>query len=203
MELARTGPVIGVDEVGRGCLAGPVYAAAVSLDYETLKGMSPEELSIIRDSKSLSGKQRQRALKLIEKISLGSELGIASVREIEKHGILGATFLAMRRAISKFKIAPSTVLVDGNLPISGYDGHQIPLVRGDSLSYAIAAASIVAKEARDEFMREESQHFPGYGFEDHVGYGTKRHMESIDKLGICPLHRQNFAPIAARVQLPS
>jgi ribonuclease HII len=175
----------------------------VSLDYETLKGMSPEELSIIRDSKSLSGKQRQRALKLIEKISLGSELGIASVREIEKHGILGATFLAMRRAISKFKIAPSTVLVDGNLPISGYDGHQIPLVRGDSLSYAIAAASIVAKEARDEFMREESQHFPGYGFEDHVGYGTKRHMESIDKLGICPLHRQNFAPIAARVQLPS
>ena len=186
----------GVDEVGRGCIAGPVVAACVVLDYAKLRELDAKTQAKIRDSKTLSAKQRNELLDLITSISTATATGLATEREIESVGILNATFLAMKRAFDAIKyVAVGIVLVDGNQPIRGLSLKQQTVVKGDALCFAIAAASIVAKEFRDHHMRQEAQKNPHWGFERHVGYGTSDHIAAITKHGICGLHRRNFAPI--------
>ena len=192
--------IAGVDEVGRGCLAGPVYTAAVVLDLWKLFTLSPKEKSLIRDSKKLSVKQKKEALEIIDKIALSKSIGISSERVIEEKGIVPATFQAMIQALNGLKVPYKKVYVDGNKTIPGFTkAEQEFLIKGDSLSYTIAAASIIAKVARDVFMSKQAEDYPGYGFEKHVGYGTKAHLEAIDTLGITPLHRRNFAPISQKL----
>ncbi|WP_037280886.1 ribonuclease HII [Rubellimicrobium mesophilum] len=179
--------VAGVDEVGRGPLAGPVVAAAVILDPARI----PPGL---HDSKSLSRRARERADLLIrESARIG--LGEASVEEIEELNISRATHLAMERAVAALGAAPDHALVDGlhlppNLPCPGS-----PLVRGDSRSLSIAAASIVAKVWRDGIMVALAQQHPGYGWETNMGYGSKSHMAALQAKGPTPHHRRTFAPV--------
>ena len=191
----------GIDEVGRGCLAGPVTTACVVLDYEKLFALDPKQLAKIRDSKTLSAKQRGELLELLASICLDTGLGIASEREIEAAGILNATFLAMNRAVTALrKFQPNILLVDGNQKIKNQNIRQQPVVKGDSLCFAIAAASILAKEHRDAYMRERASDLPHWGFDRHVGYGTAEHLSAIKAHGICELHRKNFSPIREIVQ---
>ncbi len=187
----------GIDEVGRGCIAGPVVAACVVLDYDKLHSLDSKSKDKIRDSKTLSAKQRAELLDLINQISLVTAIGLATEREIETVGILNATFLAMNRAIEDVRnsVKIGIILVDGNQSIRGLDLKQQTVVKGDSLCFAIAAASIIAKEFRDRHMRKESTNNPHWGFDRHVGYGTAEHLAAITKHGICELHRRNFAPI--------
>jgi len=189
----------GVDEVGRGCLAGPLHAGCVVLDWSRLRKLPSSTRSLIRDSKQLSATQRERILPVIEDISLGRHVASASVEEINELGIVAACFLAMRRAIAGCG-AFDVLLVDGKLRISGYDGRQETIVKGDYYCFSIAAASILAKTTRDQFMRQQALVFPNYGFDAHVGYGTKAHFASISKLGICELHRKTFAPIRNHIE---
>lgn len=184
----------GVDEVGRGCLAGPVYAGCVVLDWALLTKLPASDLALIRDSKQLSSKQRVSIKPVIEGICKKFSVASASVVEIDRLGILASCFLAMRRAIAQCGRV-DLVLVDGKLPIPGYDGDQTAIVKGDAITFSIAAASILAKTARDQLMQEMADIYPGYGFSAHVGYGTKAHLDSIEALGICELHRTSFAPI--------
>ena len=183
--------VIGVDEAGRGPLAGPVVAAAVFLkDYS-------EELDEINDSKKLTEKKREKLFKIIQK-HFYVAVGISNVDEIDKINILNADFLAMRKAIEELKkeINKSndyTVLVDGNLKIKDYQDKQNPIVKGDSKSLSIAAASIIAKVTRDRIMIELGSIYPDYKFEKHKGYGTKAHIEAIKKFGVIKdVHRKTF-----------
>jgi ribonuclease HII len=194
--LAQGLILAGVDEVGRGCLAGPVVTACVILDYKKLAALDEKTRSKIRDSKTLSAKQRDELLTLIADLSVDLAIGVATAREIEDVGILKATFLAMNRAIAGIsKIIPDLILVDGNQAIQGQIIKQQTVVKGDSLCFSIAAASIIAKEHRDHFMREQADVHPHWGFERHVGYGTAQHIAAIHSHGICHLHRKNFAPI--------
>lgn len=185
----------GVDEVGRGCLAGPVVAACVVLDYSRLWDLPESSKKLIRDSKTLSQPQRQSVIATIHSVSLSYAIGEASSVEIETHGIANATFLAMNRAIQQIQVPIQILLVDGNQAIRNQTIPQKTVVKGDSLCFTIAAASILAKEHRDQFMKEQAQLFPVYGFESHVGYGTAAHLAAIRSSGICHLHRKNFAPI--------
>lgn len=184
----------GIDEVGRGCLAGPVYAAIVVLDYKKVRRLKKESKVLIRDSKTLSPIQRARIVPIIQDLADEFYVTSASVSEIETLGILKANFLAMRRAINKCKTDIDTLLVDGNLAVPGYNGHQMTVVKGDSLCFSIAAASILAKEARDQYMSIKADEYPHYGFDNHVGYATRQHLEMIERHGPCDLHRKNFAP---------
>lgn len=184
----------GVDEVGRGCLAGPVHAGCVILDWLRLRGLSASDLALIRDSKQLSAKQRAAIVPVIKSVCKTYAVASASVAEIDQLGILPACFLAMRRAIVDCGQV-DIVLVDGKLKIPGYQGDQQAIIKGDALTFSIAAASILAKTARDELMHRMADIYPGYGFDAHVGYGTKAHIDSIGTLGICDLHRTSFAPI--------
>ncbi len=187
--------IAGVDEVGRGCLAGPVYAGAVVLNYEAMFALSEAELALLRDSKTLSARQRDKAKIIIDKVAKSQALGEASVTDIEEVGILNATFLAMRRALAKLTPSPDFVLVDGHIKIRELETAQEAVIDGDQYCYAIAAASILAKCARDHFMQEMAKVYPQYGFERHVGYGTQAHLEHLSQYGICALHRRTFAPI--------
>ncbi len=187
--------VAGVDEVGRGCLAGPVYAAAVVLNYDRFHKLDEKQRLLIRDSKTLSKTQRQKAAEIIQSIVHSHGIGVAEVEEIDQVGILNATFVAMRRALHQLIPGPDWVLVDGHLKIREYQGQQEAIIDGDKHSFAIAAASILAKQARDSFMTELAQRYPQYGFENHVGYGTKSHLEQLKAFGACIQHRRSFAPI--------
>ncbi len=182
--------VIGVDEAGRGPLAGPVVAAAVILKEYT------EELDEINDSKKLTEKKREKLYDIIMK-NFDVAIGISSVEEIDKLNILNADFLAMRRALNDLKKLKKDkeyiVLVDGNLKIKEYTGKQLPIVKGDAKSLSIAAASIIAKVTRDRFMKELSIVYPDYKFEKHKGYGTKAHIEAIKDKGVIEgVHRKVF-----------
>ena len=185
----------GVDEVGRGCLAGPVVAACVVLDYKALVKLDRKTRDKIRDSKTLSPKQRAEQIQFIHAVAIDHAIGEAAVSEIEEFGILNATFMAMNRAITKMKCSIGMLLVDGHIPIRNQTLPQKTIIKGDSLCYAIAAASILAKEYRDQHMREQSKIYPAYGFANHVGYGTAAHLDALKTVGICPLHRRNFSPI--------
>jgi ribonuclease HII len=179
-------PIIGVDEVGRGPLAGPVISAAIILNKEKI----PEG---INDSKKLSKKKREFINEeLISQHSFA--IGIASVEEIDKINILQASLLAMKRAVLNLNIKPQTILVDGNkLPDLEYN--MYPIIKGDSKSISIAAASIIAKVYRDKLMQDLSLQYPGYYWEKNSGYGTKQHLLALDNLGVTPIHRKSFAPI--------
>lgn len=187
LERPHPTPVVGVDEAGRGPLAGPVVAAAVILDRRKVpKG--------IDDSKKLCAKRREDlcgALRLAARIGVG----IASVEEIDRINIFQATMLAMARAVDALGVAPAMVLVDGNaLPKWAHPATAI--VGGDALCLSIAAASIVAKHERDRIMIEHDAAHPGYGWATNKGYGTAEHREALDRLGPTPLHRRSFAPVA-------
>ena len=179
-------PIIGVDEVGRGPLAGPVISAAIVLNKEKI----PEG---INDSKKLSKKKREVINEeLIYQHSFA--IGIASVEEIDKINILQASLLAMKRAVLNLNIKPQTILVDGNkLPDLEYN--MYPIIKGDSKSISIAAASIIAKVYRDKLMQDLSLQYPGYYWEKNSGYGTKQHLLALNNLGVTPIHRKSFAPI--------
>ena len=179
-------PIIGVDEVGRGPLAGPVISAAIVLNKEKI----PEG---INDSKKLSKKKREVINEeLISQHKFA--IGIASVEEIDKINILQASLLAMKRAVLNLNIKPQTILVDGNkLPDLKYN--MYPIIKGDSKSISIAAASIIAKVYRDKLMQDLSLQYPGYYWEKNSGYGTKQHLLALDNLGVTPIHRKSFAPI--------
>jgi ribonuclease HII len=187
--------VSGVDEVGRGCLAGPVVAGSVVLDYNKLAQLTPSLKDLIRDSKKLSLKQRHKIEPVIKDIAIATAIGTASVEEIDSLGILNATFLAMRRSIDSIKMFTDFVLVDGHLKIKELDLPQRAIIKGDSSCFTIAAASILAKVFRDNLMEQMANAFPNYGFERHVGYGTSAHLTAIKSNGICSLHRKSFEPI--------
>ena len=181
--------VAGVDEVGRGCLFGPVFAAAV-----VLEGGAAEELmkAGLTDSKKLSAKRRAALVPVIQSLCVASGLGQASAREIDACGIRVATERAMLRALQRLPQRPELVLVDGNLPLRLWQAPQRTVIAGDSRSAAIAAARVLAKEARDTLIRRLSARFPGYGLERHAGYGTAQHRQSLMASGPTPLHRQTF-----------
>lgn len=191
--------LLGIDEVGRGCLAGPVYAACVALDYDRVWQLDRKTQSLIRDSKKLSAKQRQSVLPLLAEVCLESAIASASAREIEKLGIVPATFLAMSRCFLQLKGRYDLLLIDGNQKNPQIPLDQECIIGGDGLSFAIAAASILAKEERDAFMRHAASEYPDYAFQENVGYGTKSHLNALAAHGITPLHRRNFAPISRMV----
>ena len=189
LEAAHPWPVCGVDEAGRGPWAGPVSAAAVILDH----ARTPVGLD---DSKKL-GERRRKALEVeIKASALAWGVGFASVEEIAELNILQATGLAMRRAVEALEVAPAFILVDGSYRFD-LPAPVRPVVRGDSLSASIAAASILAKTARDRVMVELDQAWPDYGFAAHKGYHAPVHVEALQRLGPCPAHRLSWAPIRA------
>jgi len=180
--------IAGIDEVGRGCLAGPVYAAAVVLpDGHGLMGL--------KDSKALSARQRERLVPAIKAMALDWAIGIATPEEIDAINILQATFLAMRRAVEALKQAPMLCLVDG----SQRPALPVPVrmvVGGDRLEAAIMAAAIIAKVARDAEMERLDAQFPGYGLAGNKGYGTPVHLKALREQGASSIHRMSFAPCA-------
>jgi len=174
----------GVDEAGRGPLAGPVYAAAVILPRGT-------EIEGLNDSKKLSEKKREELYERIKEKAASYAVAFATVEEIEEKNILGATFLAMNRAIAQLSPAPELALIDGNRN-SGIEMRSRCIVKGDALCADIAAASILAKVTRDRYMTQMAERYPEYGFERHKGYGTKMHYEAIRAFGPSPIHRMSF-----------
>ena len=177
----------GVDEVGRGPLAGPVVAAAVILDPE-------RPIPGLADSKKLSEKRREQLAVEIRKHALAWSLGRAEVEEIDRINILQASLLAMQRAVSGLQLAPRLVLIDGNrCPSLVYPAQAI--IKGDSLVPAISAASIIAKVSRDQEMRDLDIEFPGYGLASHKGYPSKKHLAAINELGVTNIHRRSYAPV--------
>ncbi|PCJ57223.1 MAG: ribonuclease HII [Rhodospirillaceae bacterium] len=192
LETGIPGRVAGVDEVGRGPLAGPVVAAAVVLDPATF----PEDLGpLVQDSKLLTPKRREQVLaRLLSLSDIDIGIGAASVREIDRLNILNATMLAMTRAVAALKIAPHLALVDGNqAPSLACPVRTV--VRGDGISLSIAAASIVAKVTRDRLMARLAQRHPAYGWERNAGYGTAKHRDALFAHGVTPHHRRSFRPI--------
>jgi ribonuclease HII len=176
--------ICGVDEAGRGPLAGPVCAAAVIL---------PAGLVIpgLDDSKKLSDKRRRELMPIIQENALAYGIAFASHEEIDRINILQATFLAMERALAQLKIKPDLALIDGNRQ-KDFGINVETVVKGDSRSANIAAASVLAKVTRDNYMEEMAKAYPGYGFEIHKGYGTKAHYEALRNLGPSPIHRMTF-----------
>lgn len=175
----------GTDEAGRGPLAGDVYAAAVILNPDDV-------IEEINDSKKLSEKKREMLFDVIKEKAVSWCIATASVEEIEEINILNAAMLAMKRAVSGLDVKPEFVLVDGNKIPDGLEIKADCLVKGDALSASIGAASILAKVARDRYMKEIALKYPEYGFEKHKGYGTKQHREALLKYGPCPVHRMSF-----------
>jgi len=176
--------ICGVDEAGRGPLAGPVCAAAVIL---------PAGLVIdgLDDSKKLSDKRRRELMPIIQENAIAYGIAFASHEEIDQINILQATFLAMERALEKLNIRPDLALIDGNRQ-KDFGINAVTVVKGDSRSANIAAASVLAKVTRDDYMEEMAKQYPGYGFEIHKGYGTKAHYAALTALGPSPIHRMTF-----------
>jgi ribonuclease HII len=185
--LFKTNKTAGVDEVGRGCLAGPVFAAAVILN----KGINIKD---IKDSKKIPFKKRILLSKYIKKNSIYA-VGTASVKEINKINILNASLLSMQRALDKLKLKPSIVYIDGLFAPKGLKIKHKTFVKGDEKITCISAASIVAKATRDLFMIRLGQKFPKYKWNKNFGYGTAEHLNGIRKYGITKHHRKNFKPI--------
>ncbi len=176
--------ICGVDEAGRGPLAGPVCAAAVIL---------PENYEIpgLNDSKQLTDKKRRELYPIIKEEALAWGIAFVDEKTIDEVNILNATFMAMKDAISQLEMKPDLALIDGNR-VSDFGVEAIPVVKGDAKVASIAAASILAKVARDDVMDAMAETYPEYGFEVHKGYGTKRHYAAITVHGMCPIHRRTF-----------
>jgi len=187
--------IAGVDEAGRGPLAGPVVAAAVQFPETLLRVKRPKILKGLTDSKALPAKKRAELLtelQAINEVRIG--VGICTVEEIDRLNILKATHLAMKKALENLPDLPELALVDG-LPVLGLPCEHRSMVKGDRRSFTIAAASIVAKETRDRMMVELHDTYPNYGFPAHKGYGTKRHLAALKAYGPCPEHRRSFRPV--------
>ena len=179
----------GIDEAGRGPLAGPVYAAAVILNpLNPIEGL--------KDSKKLTPSERNALAPIIQERSLAWSVAFATVEEIDSMNILEATLLAMKRAVLGLSIRPTILLIDGNrMPHMPYRIRTI--IKGDDRIPEISAASILAKTAHDALFKRYAKEYPGYGFEHHMGYGTAEHMAAIERLGVLPIHRKTFEPIAS------
>ncbi len=191
-ETATPRLIAGVDEAGRGPLAGPVCAAAVILDpAQPIEGLN--------DSKQLSEKARDRLAPLIKERALAWAIAWSDAEEIDRINILQATLTAMKRAVEGLTVKPELCVIDGNKvpPSLGVEAVAIP--KADATYAEVSAASILAKTARDALMKEMDAAYPGYGFAQHAGYGTKAHMEAIASLGVTPIHRKTFRPIAERL----
>ncbi|MFC1639087.1 ribonuclease HII [Patescibacteria group bacterium] len=181
--------VAGVDEAGCGCLAGPVCAAAAVLPFDS-------RIALVRDSKTLSEAQRERAAEMVRERAAAWSVGWATAGEVDDLNIRKAAALAMRRAVEGLELRPQFVLVDAfEIPDLGLP--QRGIVRGDRHVKSIAAASVLAKTARDARLAELDREYPGYGFAKHKGYGTAAHREALRRLGPCPEHRRTYAPVRA------
>ena len=176
--------ICGIDEVGRGPLAGPVVAGAVVLPKES-------RILYINDSKKLSAKKREELFEVIQKEAVSVGIGMASPERIDEINILQATYEAMREAISKLSVKPDVLLNDA-VKIPQVDIRQVPIIKGDAKSVSIAAASIVAKVTRDRLMEEYDKVLPGYGFASNKGYGSAEHIAALKEIGPSPIHRQSF-----------
>ena len=201
LETSFKQPVIGVDEVGRGPLAGPVVSCAcIFFDYS----LSIEELKEINDSKKLSFQKRQKAFKLILKMKKENKLdfgiGLASVKEIDKVNILNATILSMKRAVQKLKILHGTIIVDGNIKFNIEKLSCKNFIKGDQISLSIASASIIAKVYRDRYMVKIGRDYPYFKWHKNAGYGTIEHRHQIQLRGITQHHRKSFKPIKTFIQ---
>ncbi len=181
--------VAGLDEVGRGPLAGPVVAAAVVLPHNATI------IAGLRDSKQMTARQRDRVAGVIRDTALAWGVGAASPREIDRLNILGATALAMRRALSLLSQAPDHVLVDGK-PFPELRCEHEAIIKGDATCLSIAAASVLAKQARDRLMVLLASRFPAFGWEQNMGYGTAEHLAAIEANGLTPHHRRSFGPVS-------
>ena len=190
--------ICGIDEVGRGPLAGPVVAGAVV--FLNKDNINPHLLSSLNDSKKLSAKKREWLYEMIvdenKKGNLSYGIGLATAQEIDEINILQATFNAMRRAVDNLSVKPDVALIDGNQTPRPFKCNVQTVIKGDSLSFSIAGASIVAKVYRDNLMQELAKKYPYYGFEKNAGYGTKAHIEGLKQYGICDEHRKSYKPIA-------
>jgi len=186
--------IMGIDEVGRGCWAGPLVAGAVILpDNYTHDVKSAWKLA---DSKRMSKRQRELAADSIPDVAIGFGLGWVSASEVDELGLTAAVRLAMERAVAAVGVEVDTIIIDGSLNFLAHLPGTQAVVKADDSVPAVSAASILAKVARDNWMAEAAQRFPGYDFEKHVGYGTAAHAAAIKELGICELHRRSFKPIA-------
>ncbi len=177
---------VGIDEVGRGCWAGPLVAGAAIL---------AEPIIGLKDSKKLSAKQRERLAVLIEASGASVGLGWVWPPEIDKIGLTEATKLAMQRAVDQIATDYDEIIIDGNINYLNHDPRAKELIKADDTVSAVSAASIVAKVARDKYMAEASITYPNYGFEKHVGYGTKVHIDALTLLGVTEIHRLSYKPI--------
>ena len=180
--------IVGIDEVGRGCWAGPVVAGAVLLK-RTIPGL--------KDSKQLTKLARERLDAQIRVEAAGFGIGWAEAGEIDQFGMTGAIRLAMQRALAAITQDYNEIVIDGSLNFLKENPKARTLVKADAFIQAVSAASIIAKVARDRFMAEAAATFAGYGFEHHVGYGTAEHAAALAKLGVCELHRRSFKPVRA------
>jgi ribonuclease HII len=180
--------ILGVDEVGRGCWAGPVVAGAVIL---------PKKIAGLRDSKKLTRQQRERLDKVIRKKAVAIGLGWATPQEVDQLGLTSAVRLAMQRAVAEVKTSYDDLVIDGNYNFLREAPLSRCLIKADDSVPSVSAASVVAKVARDQYMRDIAVQYPGYSFERHVGYGTAAHTAAMQLQGICELHRRSFAPVRA------
>ncbi|MBL7716218.1 MAG: ribonuclease HII [Bdellovibrionales bacterium] len=195
--------VAGVDEVGRGCIAGPVVVASAVLPgrlvSEIEAGTAPKWILDVRDSKLLSAEAREELEPLLKQWLQEFHVAFIPVSEIDRINILQATFLGMERSVSALSLRPNRVWIDGNQVPKGLRDVGRAVVGGDLKLLSIACASILAKVARDRFMKELSTTYPDYGFSDHKGYGTPEHLRALDSLGVTPEHRRSFAPVRDRL----
>ncbi len=180
--------VVGCDEVGRGPIAGPLVASAVAFHERPW-------IPYLKDSKKLKPEERESLVDWIQKKAAGVGIGVVTVEEINRGNLHHLSLEAMRRALAKLELRPSLVLVDGRFPLPHLSWPQKALVKGDRRSLTIAAASIVAKVARDQMMVELDSLYPGYRLAEHKGYGTSHHLEALRRLGPSPIHRTSFAPV--------
>ena len=192
--------VIGIDEVGRGPLAGPIISCAF-IFFDT--SINPKDLFFIDDSKKLTLKKRHLAIKKIIDLKknkkINFKLGMASVEEIDQHNILEATKISMKRAVKKLELSPTQLIIDGNIDLELNDFPSKGIIKGDQKSFSIAAASIIAKIYLDRYMQFLSFLFPDYDWSNNAGYGTKKHIEQIYKKGITIHHRKSFQPIKSLI----
>jgi ribonuclease HII len=181
--------IAGVDEVGLGCLAGPIVAAAVviPIDCEPIPG--------VRDSKQMSAKQREVAFELICAQAIRVGVGLATIAEIDRVNVLQASYLAMNRALGRVQPVDHALIDGRSIKLGKINGDYTTIVKGDAHSYAIACASVVAKVRRDRLMQKLAEKYPGYGWERNAGYGTKLHCEGLRRLGVTRWHRRSYAPV--------
>jgi len=191
LQLAGYQLIAGIDEAGRGPLAGPVVAAAVIFSFTEI----PQDLERLADSKKLSARRRELFSKIIMARAAAFGIGICDHQTIDRLNILQATFLAMKKALTALAAQPDIILVDGQLPLPNYSAPQKPIINGDNMIFSIAAASILAKVARDRIMKQMHERYPQYCFNQHKGYGTKLHLAMLRLYGPCEIHRQSFRPI--------